>query len=218
MPARTGDTSLKLTFLNCQHLSWSPSLSQPTSRIVSLYRSHFVSPSAFLHIDFDTWQSFIVVVVVAAVNMSSWLVCPTSLTASQPGPWTMSWVDLPHEQYAARKAQRATVSVKRVATATKTAMKCTHTHSTKYIHTYVQTHACTQNIFVCVIHIHAYMFCCYCSCHVGVAINKPALLCGMLCDAKKSQTKASNSYYFCISLLFCNVKWMTLLYVRFMLL
>lgn len=105
MPARTGDTSLKLTFLNCQHLTCSPSLFLTTSRTVSLYRSHFVSPSAFLHIDFDTWQSFIVVVVVAAVNMSSWLVCPTSLTASQPGPWTMSWVDLPHEQYAARNVQ-----------------------------------------------------------------------------------------------------------------
>lgn len=170
-------------------------LSLPLPARLSLsFHSHFVSPSAFLHIDFDTWQSFfVVVVVVAAVNMSSWLVCPTSLTASSnpdPGQWA-GWTCLTSStQHAARKAQRAIVSVKRVATATKTAMKCTYTHSTKYI----CTHACTQNIFVCVI----YIFRCCCSCHVGVAINKPTLLCGMLCDARVSQTKASYSYCFWI--------------------
>lgn len=36
MPARTGDTSLKLTFLNCQHLTCSPSLSLPASLSLSL--------------------------------------------------------------------------------------------------------------------------------------------------------------------------------------
>lgn len=36
MPARTGDTSLKLTFLNCQHLTCSPSLSMTASLSLSI--------------------------------------------------------------------------------------------------------------------------------------------------------------------------------------
>lgn len=36
MPARTGDTSLKLTFLNCQHLTCSPSLSLPAPLSLSI--------------------------------------------------------------------------------------------------------------------------------------------------------------------------------------
>lgn len=189
MPARTGDTSLKLTFLNCQHLTCSPSLSLPAPLSLSIRTLSLPLPFCILTLTLGSRSLSLLLLLLPLLTCpAGWLVCPTSLTASpnpDPGQWA-GWTCLTSStQHAARKAQRAIVSVKRVATATKTAMKCTYTHSTKYI----CTHACTQNIFVCVI----YIFRCCCSCHVGVAINKPTLLCGMLCDARVSQTKASYS-------------------------
>lgn len=103
------------------------------------FHSHFVSPSAFLHIDFDTWQSFFVVVVVAAVNMSSWLVCPTSLTASpnpDPGQWA-GWTCLTSStQHAKRNVQLS------VSSAWQLQQKLqwnayTRTAQSTYVHTHV---------------------------------------------------------------------------------
>lgn len=153
MPARTGDTSLKLTFLNCQHLTCSPSLSPPASLYsLSLSIRTLSLPLPFCILTLTLGSRSLSLLLLLAL-----LTCPAG--------WSVQLVWLPARtrtldnelgglaSRAVRSTQSATCNCQCQASGNcnKNCNECTHTHSTKYICTYTRMYTeyiCVRDIYI----------------------------------------------------------------------